>query len=99
MLFIRRLLPLAPISILLGVASAQTDSNGIEIRDKMEWMEHILVDNNGTNNDGFMNAVTPCLNYVGFASNGSDRGEQSSAQWVRIAFHDFVTGNLTTGLG
>ncbi|KAF8859171.1 heme peroxidase [Acephala macrosclerotiorum] len=62
-------------------------------------MEHILVDNNGTNNDGFMNAVTPCSNYVGFASNGSDRGEQSSAQWVRVAFHDFVTGNLTTGLG
>lgn len=91
------LLSLAHISLLLGIAHAQ--DNGIDIRDKMEWMEHILVDNNGTNNDGFMNAVTPCLNYVGFGANGSDLGEQSSAEWVRVAYHDFVTGDLSTGLG
>lgn len=82
---------------LLQLATAQT--NGIDLRDRMEEMEHILVDNTGTNSDGFVNAVTPCSNYVGFASNTTIRGEQSSAQWVRIAFHDFVTGNVSTGLG
>ncbi len=83
--------------LFLKVATAQR--NGIDIRDRMEEMEHILVDNAGTNSDGFVDAVTPCSNYVGFASNATIRGEQSSAQWVRIAFHDFVTGNMSTGLG
>lgn len=66
----------------------------------MEEMEHILVDKIGTNSDGFVNAVTPCSNYVGFASNVTIRGEQqSSTQWVRIAYHDFVTGNMSSSLG
>ncbi|KUJ07877.1 heme peroxidase [Mollisia scopiformis] len=91
------LFSLTSFSILFGIVNAQT--NGISLRDKMEEMEHIWVDNAGINSDGFVNAVTPCSNYVGFASDATDRGEQSSAQWVRVAFHDFVTGNLSTGLG
>ncbi|TVY88213.1 WSC domain-containing protein [Lachnellula willkommii] len=71
--------------------------NGIDIRDKMEEMEHILVDNNGANSDGFVNAVSPCSSYVG--RNGPDSGEQSSAQWVRFVFHDSVTANLAAGTG
>lgn len=78
---------------------AELDSNGIELRDKIEEMEQIMVDNLGTNSDGFFNTVTPCSNYVGFQSNATIRGEQSSAQWVRFAFHDFVTANLTEGTG
>jgi len=71
--------------------------NGIDMRDRMEEMEHIWVDNNGANADGFVGAVSPCSNYVG--PNGQNRGEQSSAQWVRFVFHDSVTANLAAGTG
>lgn len=87
------------ISLIQGLALASAYSNGIDPRDVYEEMEHIMVDNGGTNNDAFVDAVTPCSNYVGFASNGSIRGEQSSAEWVRVVYHDFVTANLTAGTG
>lgn len=87
------------VSLLQGLAVVSASSNGIDPRDIYEEMEHLMVDNTGTNNDAFVDAVTPCSNYVGFASNGTDRGEQSSAQWTRIVFHDFVTANVTAGTG
>lgn len=74
-------------------------SGGISAREAWEEMEHLLVDNGGTNSDAFVDAVTPCSNYVGFQSNGDNRGEQSSAQWVRIVFHDFVTADVSAGTG
>jgi hypothetical protein len=86
-------------ALLFASAATATQINGIDVRDMMEEMEHILVDNRGTNSDGFVAAVTPCLNYVGFASNASIRGEQSAAQWVRAAYHDFVTADLAAGTG
>ncbi|KAF3012589.1 hypothetical protein E8E14_005591 [Neopestalotiopsis sp. 37M] len=92
---LHRILPVA--QLLLGSASAYY--NGIDPRDIYEEMEHVLVDNGGTNSDGFVNAVTPCSNYVGFASGGSKRGEQSSAQWVRLAFHDAITADIAAGTG
>ncbi|ETS86444.1 hypothetical protein PFICI_00272 [Pestalotiopsis fici W106-1] len=87
-----------PVAQLL-LSSASAYYNGIDPRDIYEEMEHVLVDNSGTNSDGFINAVTPCSNYVGFASGGSKRGEQSSAQWVRMAFHDAITADLAAGTG
>ncbi|KAK9421597.1 putative Peroxidase [Seiridium unicorne] len=88
-----------PVSqLFLSISSAQYN-NGIDPRDIYEEMEHVLVDNRGTNSDGFVNAVTPCSNYVGFASGGSSRGEQSSGQWVRLAFHDFITADSDAGTG
>ncbi|RDW92072.1 hypothetical protein BP5796_01466 [Coleophoma crateriformis] len=83
----------------LFVTLVGANTNGIDERDIMEEMEHIMVDNGGTNSDGFVAAITPCSNYVGFASNATIRGEQTSAQWVRIVFHDFVTANLAAGTG
>lgn len=62
----------------------------------MEEMEHIMVDNFGTNNDGFVNAITPCSKYV---SGSSKTGQQTSAQWVRFAFHDMVTHDASSGTG
>ncbi|KAH8646904.1 heme peroxidase [Xylariales sp. PMI_506] len=62
-------------------------------------MEHLLVDNSGTNADGFFAAITPCSTYLGFASNAANRGEQSAAQWVRVAFHDFTTADVVAGTG
>ncbi|TVY62831.1 WSC domain-containing protein [Lachnellula suecica] len=87
----------APLLMFGAVACAQF--NGIDIRDKIEEIEHLWVDNRGTNSDGFVGGVTPCANYIGFASNGRNRGEQTSAQWVRMVFHDSVTANLAAGTG
>jgi hypothetical protein len=43
--------------------------NGIDMRDIIEETEHILVDNDGPNSDGFVNVVTPCSNYSMWAFN------------------------------
>jgi hypothetical protein len=41
--------------LLSGLASADSDGiGGIDPRDTWEEMEHILVDNSGTNSDGFV---------------------------------------------
>lgn len=89
-----------PLLLLLpGSGWALSDSNGISARDRIEEMEHIIVDNGGTNSDGFVAAITPCSTYLGFAANATNRGEQSSAQWVRMVFHDFVTANVEAGTG
>ncbi|ESZ91631.1 hypothetical protein SBOR_7993 [Sclerotinia borealis F-4128] len=79
---------------LLSGCHAQVD--GIDVRDMMEEMEHVWVDNDGTNSNGFLKDVSPCLNY---ASGSSNQGRQTSAQWVRFAFHDFVTADAATGTG
>ena len=91
--------PSGLVPLLIFSIGAVAQLNGIDQRDKIEEMEHIWVDNGGTNSDGFVNAVTPCSNYIGFASSGANRGEQSSAQWVRFVFHDSVTANLSAGTG
>lgn len=83
------------IQLFSGLATAILD--GIDARDVYEEMEHILVDNSGTNSDGFINAVTPCSNY--FQDRTGIEGEQSSAQWVRLAFHDFITADVAAGTG
>lgn len=51
--------------------------------------------NDGTNSNSFVKGASPCLNY---ALGSSNQGEQTSAQWVRFAFHDFVTANTATGI-
>ncbi|KAI0148949.1 heme peroxidase [Pestalotiopsis sp. NC0098] len=86
---------LALTQLFAGLGSAILD--GIDARDVYEEMEHILVDNSGTNADGFINAVTPCSNY--FQDRTGIEGEQSSAQWVRLVFHDFVTADVSAGTG
>lgn len=86
---------LALTQLFAGLGSAILD--GIDARDVYEEMEHILVDNSGTNADGFINAVTPCSNY--FQDRTEIEGEQSSAQWVRLVFHDFVTADVAAGTG
>jgi hypothetical protein len=84
------------VSLLQLLLAAQAQ---ITQRDSMEEMEHLLVDNFGTNSNGFIAAVSPCTNYIGFASDPADRGEQTSAQWVRFGFHDFVTADVAAGTG
>jgi hypothetical protein len=87
------------VSIFTLLCTTLADFPGIDRQDMIEEMEHLLVDNLGTNSIPIVSAVTPCSNYAGFASNPQYRGEQTSAQWVRFAFHDFVTGNVASGTG
>lgn len=59
-------------------------------------LEHILVDTHGGHSSGFADAITPCTNYV---SGSQTLGRETAAQWVRVAFHDFVTAHVSEGTG
>lgn len=63
-------------------------------------LEHILVDNWGAYASNFSSAITPCDNYVtevGLPAINSRR--TTSAQWMRVAFHDFANADVTAGTG
>lgn len=59
-------------------------------------LEHILVDTHGAHRSGFADAITPCSNYV---SGSQLSGREAAAQWLRNAFHDFVTADVASGTG
>ena len=59
-------------------------------------LEHLLVDTDGAFRSGFKDAITPCSNYV---SGSQLFGRQTSSQWLRVAFHDFVTAHVDEGTG
>jgi hypothetical protein len=59
-------------------------------------LEHILVDTHGAHSSGFADAITPCTNYV---SGSQLLGRETAAQWLRVAFHDFVTARVMEGTG
>ena len=59
-------------------------------------LEHILVDTHGAFSSGFADAITPCTNYV---SGNQSMGRETAAQWIRVAFHDFVTAHVAEGTG
>jgi hypothetical protein len=59
-------------------------------------LETILVQTHGAYNSGFVDAITPCTNYV---SGSQNLGRETAAQWLRNAFHDFVTANVSAGTG
>lgn len=59
-------------------------------------LEHILVDTHGAHSSGFADAITPCTNYV---SGNQNFGRETAAQWLRVAFHDFVTAHVAEGTG
>jgi hypothetical protein len=59
-------------------------------------IEHILVDTHGAYASGFADAITPCSNYV---SGAQTLGRETAAQWLRVAFHDFVTARVNEGTG
>jgi hypothetical protein len=63
-------------------------------------LEHILVDNWGAYASNFSSAITPCTNYVTEVGPPAvNSGRTTAAQWMRVAFHDFVTANVSAGTG
>ncbi|KAH8667468.1 heme peroxidase [Tricladium varicosporioides] len=59
-------------------------------------IEGIFVDAHGNHATGFVDAITPCSNYVSGAPN---IGRMTAAQWIRVSFHDFVTHHTSDGSG
>jgi hypothetical protein len=60
---------------------------------QVSLLEHILVDNWGAYASNFSAAITPCTNYVTEVGEPAvNSGQTTAAQWLRVAFHDFVTG-------
>lgn len=64
------------------------------------FLEHILVDNWGAYASNFSSAITPCSNYVTEVGEPAvNSGRTTAAQWMRVAFHDFVTADIEAGTG
>ncbi|MCJ1279796.1 hypothetical protein MMC21_007620 [Puttea exsequens] len=80
-----------------SIVSAQTvpDSQALIVNE----LEHLYFDDTGP--QGFKSGIVPCTNYVdsttGLPNNAL--GRQTSAQWLRTAFHDFVTADVAAGTG
>jgi hypothetical protein len=75
-----------------GLNSQAVDANGITLAEKVEEIERQML-----NPFTLFNVVTPCsIN----SFDSPTRGEQTSAEWVRIVFHDMITANVAgPGLG
>lgn len=88
---------LSLLSLILSAAHAGI--NGISSQDIYEEMEHLFLDNAGTNSNPFFEGINPCSKYLGYASSPDKRGEQTAAQWIRAAFHDTITADVAAGTG
>ncbi|KAH8888604.1 heme peroxidase [Thozetella sp. PMI_491] len=86
---------------LLGVLSARGCLAALYYPSlQVSLLEHILVDNWGAYASNFSAAITPCTNYVTEVGDPAIKsGRTTAAQWIRVAFHDFVTANVTAGTG
>ncbi|RYN34361.1 hypothetical protein AA0118_g11524 [Alternaria tenuissima] len=66
----------------------------------LSFIEHVLVDNWGAYASNFSSAITPCTRYVSQTGTMAlTSGRTTSAQWMRVMFHDFVTANVSAGTG
>ena len=83
---------LALLAQVYSIHGQAVDANGITLYEKIEEMERQILHPFTLNS-----LVTPCNNN----QNGPpEEQEQTSAQWVRILFHDVITKNLEgPGLG
>ena len=83
--------------IMFNLVSAQLlpDSQPLILNE----LEHIYFDNTGPG--GFKTGIEPCTNYVDSTTglNNNTLGRQTSAQWIRTSFHDFVTADVAAGTG
>jgi hypothetical protein len=67
---------------------------------QLSLLEHILVDNWGAHASNFSAAITPCTNYVTEVGDAAlYSGRTTAAQWLRVIFHDFITGDVAAGTG
>ncbi|KAL7619794.1 hypothetical protein AAE478_010337 [Parahypoxylon ruwenzoriense] len=88
------------VSLLLGVAPAPGAAMFYYPNPAASALEHILVDNWGAYASNFSSAITPCNNYVTEVGESAIKSRRTtSAQWLRVAFHDFATADVAAGTG
>jgi len=68
------------------------DAYCISPYEKLEAMERLLLTPSSSTIGVFVN---PCSTFLG----SPNQGEQTSAEWVRIVFHDAITANIAAGTG
>ena len=82
--------------LLSSLTQAQwpTDTPSAIVRE----IEHIILDKSNTNLKAM---ISPCGQYIdsSVGTANSKLGRQTAAEWIRTAFHDFVTGNTYTYQG
>lgn len=67
---------------------------------QISQLEHILVDTGGAYASNFSSAITPCTQYVTETGDAAlTSGRTTAAQWLRVAFHDFVTADVRARTG
>jgi magnesium-transporting ATPase (P-type) len=77
---------------LQGLNGQAVDHNGITLDEKKQALEREML-----NPFTLTSVVRPCS--INFNDNPA-RGQQTSAEWLRIVFHDMITANLAgPGLG
>ncbi|KAI0414045.1 heme peroxidase [Xylaria grammica] len=88
------------LSLSLPLLAAQASAMFYYPNAQVSQLEHILVDNGGAYASNFSSAVTPCTRYVTEIGSAADNsGRTTSAQWLRVLFHDFVTADVAAGTG
>jgi len=87
---------LALFALLPGLSYQALDTNAVSLEEKVLAVERLML------TPGTIDfQVAPCSFLLnGPPLNSPDfSGEQTSAHWIRTAFHDFVTANVTAGTG
>ncbi|KAI9664515.1 MAG: hypothetical protein M1821_005961 [Bathelium mastoideum] len=82
--------------LLLALPSSLTLAALYHPTPQISQLEHLLVDTDGAYRSGFKDAITPCTNYL---QGPQTLGRETAAQWLRVAFHDFVTARVSEGIG
>ena len=80
----------------ISLVNAQwpTDSPSAIVRE----LEHLYLDGAAHN---LQSLITPCSQYIDSSTGNANPklGRQTAAEWIRVAFHDFVTANIYTESG
>ncbi|KAL9097666.1 MAG: hypothetical protein Q9163_006306 [Psora crenata] len=87
-------LSIAASSFTLVSSQYLPDSTAATIRE----LEHLYLDAASQN---LHSMITPCSQYVDSSTGkvNNNLGRQTAAEWIRVAFHDFVTANIYTDTG
>ena len=73
---------------------------GITIAERVDAMEYTLVEEALL----FTGPINPCSTFINEidstpATAPLNTGHQTSAEWVRLIFHDFITADIAAGTG
>lgn len=84
-------------TLIPGLSAQALDANGVSLDEKVLAIERLML------TPGTVDFQTsPCNSLLNGPSNSSSElfaGEQTSAHWIRTAFHDFITANVAAGTG